>query len=140
MKKTLRQQLTEALAELELTKSERDDYKTQLSTILQQKDKEMKNILVMLGRQFGLSVNKHVPTSFGMSKEEPKTVPEIAGEVAGIMGQLLEDKRVADARSEEREKEVSWLRGTFHLVLGIEEKVEISGGETKYELEKPTKL
>jgi site-specific DNA-methyltransferase (adenine-specific)/adenine-specific DNA-methyltransferase len=111
----------------------------QLSEVFTKKDTEMKNVLIMLGRQFGLDPYKRKHTAFGLDTQETKTVPELAGEIAGMMGQLLEDKRVADARSEEREKEISWLRGTFHLVLGIEEKVEIIG-DTKHELEEPTKL
>lgn len=146
MKKTLTQQLADKNIEIELltkevetVKLDRDTLKVQLSEVFTKKDTEMKNVLIMIGRQFGLDPYKMKRTQYGMNAQEPKTVPELAGEIAGMMGQLLEDKRVTDARSEEREKEISWLRGTFHLVLGIEEKVEITG-DTKHELEKPTKL
>lgn len=81
------------------------------------KDKEMRSLLITIGTPFGLQSKKTVRGQFSYQEEKDKTVPELAGELAGMMGQLLEEKRIAEARYEEKTKELGWLRGIVERVI-----------------------
>lgn len=79
--------------------------------LAKRKNKEFADILATIGRPFGLDPSKQIQSMFGGRETVSKTINELAGELAGMMGQLLEDRRVADARYQEKENEVRWLRG-----------------------------
>lgn len=89
----------------------------EIDEVYKLKSKEMLDILYMIGRPFGLQKDKMVKAMFGGMEPKSKEVPELAGELAGQMGQLLEEKRIADARYQEKENEVRWLRWIVESVI-----------------------
>ena len=99
--------------------------KAEVDKVYELKNKEMRQLLITIGTPFGLVGKRMSQSGFGYREEKDKQVPELAGELAGMMGQLLEDKRIAEARYEEKNKEVSWLRGIVQEVIpGKKKKVD----------------
>lgn len=99
--------------------------KAEVDKVYTLKNKEMRQLLITIGTPFGLIGKKMARSQFHYQEEKDKEVPELAGELAGMMGQLLEEKRIAEARYEEKNKEVSWLRGIVEGVIpGKKKKVE----------------
>lgn len=98
----------------------------EVTSVFNQKNKEMSDLLEALLRPMGMAT----PSSlYGTTSKS--SVPQLAGMVASGIAQLAEKNNLSQTIIQEQDDQITWFRETFEKVLGIKKpKVDTINVET----------